>query len=75
MTTVVNNPAPVVAPAAENTGGRNFLLGAIVLIGFVMILLYFGIPAIQRMGPVQVNVPAPQVVVPGKIDVNVTQAK
>jgi len=74
MTTIVNNPAPVVAPASENTGGSSLLIGAIVLIGFVM-LLYFGIPAIRRMGPVQVNVPAPQVVVPGKIDLNVTQTK
>ena len=75
MTTVVNNPAPVVAPVAENTSGSSLLIGAIVLIGFIMILLYFGIPAIRRMGPVQVNVPAPQVVVPAKIDLNVTQTK
>jgi hypothetical protein len=75
MTTIVNNPAPVAAPAEENTGGSSYLIGAIILIGFVMVLLYFGIPVIQRMGPVQLNVPAPQVVVPGKIDVNVMQAK
>ncbi len=65
MTTVVNTPAP-----AENTGGSGFFIGVLLLIGFVSILLYFGIPAIQRMGPVQVNVP-----MPNKIDVNVAPAK
>lgn len=70
MTTIVNNPAP-----AAESGGNSFLIGAIILIGFVMVLLYFGIPALRRMGPVQLNIPAPQVVVPGKIDVNVNQTK
>jgi len=63
MTTVVNNPVPVVAPA-ENTGGNSFLIGVILLIAAVGVALYFGIPAIQRMGPIQVNVPAPQINVP-----------
>jgi hypothetical protein len=71
MTTVINNPAP----SNENSGGNGFLIGVILLIGFVAILLYFGIPAIRRMGPVQVNIPAPEVVMPDKIDVNVNQAK
>lgn len=66
MTTVVNSPTPT-----QDSGGSGFLLGAILLIIFVGVLLYFGIPAIKNMGPVQVNVPAPQVVVPD--NVNVTQ--
>jgi len=70
MTTIVNSPTPT-----SDSGGNNFLVGVIIVIGFIGILLYFGIPAIRRMGPVQVNVPAPQVVVPGKIDVNVNQTK
>ncbi len=70
MTTVVNNPTP-----ATDSGGSSFLVGVIILIAFVMVLLYFGIPALRRMGPVQVNVPAPQIVVPDKIDVNVVQPK
>jgi hypothetical protein len=70
MTTVVNNPAP-----SSDSGGSGFLIGAIVLVVFIAILLYFGIPAIGRMGPAQVNVPAPQVNVPNKIDVTVTPAK
>ncbi len=70
MTTVVNNPAP-----AADSGGSGFLIGAIFLIGFVMVLLYFGIPVIRRLGPVQFNMPAPQIVIPNKINVNVQQAK
>lgn len=70
MTTVVNNPAP-----AANADGSNFLIGVIALIGFVMIILYFGIPVIQRMGAIQIKVPAPQIVVPEKINVNVQQTK
>lgn len=70
MTTVVNNPAP-----AADSGGNSFLMGVIIVVGFLGILLYFGIPAIRRMGPVQLNVPAPQIIVPGKIDVNVKQTK
>ena len=70
MVTVVNNPAPV-----SDADGSNFLIGTIILIGFVMILLYFGIPAIKNLGPIQLNVPGPKVVIPDKIDVNVQQAK
>lgn len=72
MTTIVNTPAP----ATESSGGGSgFLIGVVILVVFVLVLLYFGIPAISRMGPVQLNVPTPQVNVPGKIDVNVTQTK
>lgn len=68
MTTVVNNPAP-----AESTGGTNYLLGTILLIGAIMILLYFGIPIMKRFGQGQITLPATQVVVPSTIDVNVTK--
>lgn len=70
MTTVVNNPSPT-----SDSGGNSFLIGTILLIGFVMVLLYFGIPALKRMGPVQLNLPSTQVVIPSQIDVNVTQQK
>lgn len=72
MTTVVNNPAPA---ATTESGGSGFLIGAIVLIGFVAILMYLGFMAMGRMRSAQVNVPAPQIVLPDKIDVNVTPAK
>lgn len=70
MTTIVNSATPT-----NDSGSSGLLIGIIALIGFVLILLYFGLPAIRNMGPVQLNVPAPQVVVPGKIDVNVKQTK
>ena len=70
MTTVVNNPAPT-----ADTGGSGFLIGVIILIGFIAVLLYFGIPALRRMGPIQLNIQTPKVVVPDKINVNVEQSK
>lgn len=75
MTTVVNNPA-----SGSNSEGNGFLVGAIILVMFVAVLLYFGIPAIQNMGPIQVNVPtpqvnvaAPQIAVPDKVTVETTE--
>lgn len=70
MTTIVNSPAPT-----TDSGGTGFLIGVVVFIGFIIIFLYFGLPAIRRMGPVQVNVPAPQVNIPDKINVEVNQGK
>lgn len=69
MTTVVNNPAP------QDNGGNSLLIGAIVFIGLVLIVVFVGIPAIRRMGPAQITIPAPQIVVPDTIDVNVQPAK
>ena len=69
MTTIVNSPAP-----SEGSGGSGFLIGVVILVVFVLALLYFGIPMIKQMGPVQLEIPAPQVVMPDKIDVNVNQA-
>lgn len=71
MTTVVNNPTPVVVEKE----GSGFLIGVIILVGFIAVLLYFGIPVIKQMGPIKVNIPAPQVVIPDKINVNVNQGK
>lgn len=75
MENIVNNPAPQ-APVQEkgNSGGTGFLIGTILLVIFVGVLLYFAIPAIKNMGPVQVSVPAPEVkvVVPDDINVKTT---
>jgi hypothetical protein len=69
MATIVNNtPTPT-----ENSGGNGFLGGVIIFIVFVVLLIYFGIPVLRNMGPIQVNTPAPQINVPDKIDVNVNQ--
>jgi hypothetical protein len=70
METVVNNPTPV--QESVDKGGTGFLIGTIILVIFFGILLYFAIPAIKNMGPIQVNVPAPQVVVPDNIKVETT---
>jgi hypothetical protein len=59
MTTIVNTP-----PTNDESGGYGFLLGIIILVGFTFSFLYFGIPAFQRMQPVQVNVDTPEINVP-----------
>lgn len=60
MTTVVNNPAP-----SGDSGGTGMLIGVVLLIVFVVLLLYFGLPVIRRATQ------APQINVPEKIDINV----
>jgi TRAP-type mannitol/chloroaromatic compound transport system permease small subunit len=65
MTTIVNSPTPT-----NESGGSSFLIGVIILIGFVLLLLYYGIPAIKNIG-----VQTPQVNIPNKIDINVKQTK
>ena len=70
MTTIVNSSTP-----SNDSGGSGILIGVVALIGFAILFIYFGIPAIRNMGPIQLNVPAPQVAVPGKIDVNIKQSK
>lgn len=75
MTTIVNSTTPTQAPASEGAGS-GFLIGILVFIVFLVAVLYFGIPALNRMQPVEVNVPAtqvnveaPQVVIPDKVEV------
>jgi len=70
MTTIVNSATP-----ANDAGGSNFLIGAVVIVGFAILFIFFGIPVIRSMSSGQVNTPAPQIVVPNKIDVNVKQTK
>jgi hypothetical protein len=71
MTTIVNNPAP----AVESSGGTSLLIGIVLVIGIVALLLYFGFQASNRIGSSQINIPAPQIVVPNRIDVNMVQPK
>lgn len=70
MTTIVNSTAPT-----NNSNGTNLLIGILAITVFVILFLYFGVPAMQNIGPLQLNVPAPNVVVPEKIDVNIKQTK
>ena len=60
MATVVNNPS-----GTGDNSGMGFLLGIILLIVFVVILLFYGLPLLQN------STSSPQLNVPGKIDVNV----
>lgn len=70
MATVVNNP-----PAnSDNGGGSGFLIGIILLIIVVILFIFYGLPYINGAGNGGAA-QAPQVNVPGKIDVNVNQPK
>ncbi len=69
MTTVVNNPAK-----QGESGGYGFLLGIIGIAVFVLIFVFYAVPALRRMGPAEITVPT-QINVPENVDVNVTQPK
>lgn len=61
MATIVNTPA---ASEPSSNSGMGFLLGVILLIVFMFLLFYYGLPALRSSASPQINVP-------GKIDVNV----
>lgn len=67
MTTIVNTPT-----TPTESGGTGMMIGFTIFAVVVIVFLMFGLPAIRRMGPVQVNVPA-QVNIPSEIEVNVTK--
>lgn len=71
MTTVVNNPSP----QPTDSGGNTILVGIIIFMGLVMVVLFFGVPAFRRMESSSLSIPAPQINVPSKIDVNISQPK
>ena len=64
MTTVVNNPPP----QNDSGGGMGMIVGLIVLLVLGYLFFIYGIPALQ-----QVQLGAPQINVPSKIDVNINQ--
>lgn len=51
----------------DSTGGLNFLLGLIALVVLLYVLFVYGLPALRN------STSAPQINVPGQIDVNVKQ--
>jgi len=65
MATIVNNPAPT----TDGGNGMGFFFGAVLLILFLVLFFYYGLPYFRNVGQ------APQINVPGKIDVNVNQTK
>jgi len=68
MATTIINPAP--NNNSSDNDGMGFLVGAIVLIVFVVLFFVYGLPYIRGLsgGGVQVNVPK-------SINVNVKQSK
>jgi hypothetical protein len=70
MTTIVNSAAP-----NNDSNGFGFLFGIIILIGLILVFVFFGLPALKNMGAIQLNIPTPQIIVPDKIDVSVKQSK
>ena len=66
MPTIVNNPSQ-----PNNSGAFGFLLGLITLITFVALFIFYGVPAIRRLGTPQITIPT-QVVIPENLDVKIT---
>jgi len=64
MTTIVNTPAP----SNDSSSGMGMIIGLIVLIVVAYLFIVFGLPAIRGM-----QVGAPQINIPSKIDVNIQQ--
>lgn len=64
MATIVNNPAP----SNDSNGMAGMIFGLVALVVVVYLFFVYGLPAIRQVGSPQINIP-------GKIDVNVTQTK
>lgn len=67
MATIVNNPPANNAQPSENNSGLNWVFALILLIVFMFLVFYFGLPALRRVTTSNV----PQINVPDQIDVNV----
>jgi len=70
MTTIVNSSTPT-----NDSKGYGFLIGVVAIIVFAILFIYFVLPAIRNTEPIQINVPAPQINMPDKVDVNIDQTK
>jgi len=69
MATIVNTPAQ---GNSDSGSGMGMVVGAILLIAFLFVAFVYGLPLIRNsMG----GGTAPQINVPGQIDVNVNQPK
>ena len=68
MATVINNPSPAQSTTTDSTSsGMGMILGIILLVIIIALIVIYGIPYLGR----SVSSSAPQVNVPGKVDVNV----
>lgn len=64
MTTIVNNPTP----SSNNNGYMGLIIGIFVILALVYLFTIFGVPAIRNM-----QVSAPQINIPDKINVQIEQ--
>lgn len=64
MATIVNNPPQ----SNGSSGGVGIIIGFVVLVALGFTFFAYGLPAIQNM-----QLGAPQINIPSKIDVNVNQ--
>lgn len=55
----------------STNNGSGFLIGIVLLVVVLFLLFYYGIPALRNIGSSN----APQINVPGKVDVNVHTTK
>ncbi len=67
MTVIVNNPAQ-----SSESGGYGLIVGIVAILVLVVLFVFYGVPALRRMGPAQITVPT-EIKVPENVNVNVTQ--
>ena len=67
MAIIVNNPAQ-----SSESGGYGLILGIIAILVLVVLFVFYGVPALRRVGPAQITVPT-EIKVPENVNVNVTQ--
>lgn len=67
MSTVVNNPAPV---TSNDNGSYGAVIGLVLVVVLVALFLIYGLPLLRGAYSTGAST-APQVNVPGKVDVNV----
>ena len=68
MTTVVSSPV-------QKESNNGAIVGIFAIIVLALLFIYFGIPALRSMGTPQINIPAPVINMPDKVDVNVQPAQ
>lgn len=70
MATIVNTPS---APAESQSSGWGAVMAIVLVIALILLMFYYGLPALQNAGGAAGTQPAPQMQVPEQVDVNVNQ--
>jgi hypothetical protein len=71
MATVINNPG--VGTTTDSNSGAGFLVGALVFLVALILILYYGIPALRSAARSTSGASGAQINVPDKINVDVNQ--